>query len=185
MTVRDGQLTLRLQDLGGMAMACRREAAHDAGALGMVRRIAGNRSAFAAARLHLADHAARRVEEARALLEREIASEPTAPRFHLLAVIHRAAGRAQDARAALAKALYLDPDHVDALLLAALAAPDAGRLDLLFRTAFQRPPTAQDREFAHAFLDRYRRAPAPAADRAAWAALARILLASNEFLFVE
>ena len=39
------------------------EAAHDAGALGMMRRVARGRAAFAAAHLHLADDVARRVEQ--------------------------------------------------------------------------------------------------------------------------
>jgi hypothetical protein len=85
------------------------------------------------------------------------------------------------------QALYFLNDpffHAQADRLAgrARAAPEPARLDVLFRTAFQRPPSAADRAFAAAFLDRYRSA---ADDRAAWAALARVLLASNEFLFVE
>ena len=64
----------------------------------------------------------------------------------------------------------------------ALSGDDAGRLDRLFRLVLQRRPTAENRAFAVGFLDRYRRA---ADDRAAWAALARVLLASNEFLFVD
>ena len=56
--------------------------------------------------------------------------------------------------------------------------------------ALQRPPTAKDREFAAAFLDalprrRWPTSPPPDRPKAAWAALARVLLASNEFLFVE
>jgi hypothetical protein len=66
----------------------------------------------------------------------------------------------------------------------------AGRcIDDLFRLALQRPPTKADRDFAAAFLDRYQShlTDKPESDRAkaSRAALARILLASNEFLFVE
>ena len=71
----------------------------------------------------------------------------------------------------------------------ALAKPEAARLDELFRVAFQRSPTAKDRDTAAAFLARYAGAltDTPLADRpkAAWAALARILLASNEFLYLD
>jgi hypothetical protein len=92
------------------------------------------------------------------------------------------------------QALYFMNDaffHAQAEKLAARATakPDAERLGELFRVALQRPPTAKDRDFATGFLDRYAKslADAPAADRPklAWAALARVLLASNEFLFVE
>ena len=59
-------------------------------------------------------------------------------------------------------------------------ADDAARLDELFRLALQRAPTAEDREVAAAFLTRYSAVVpgAPPADRAkaAWAALARVLL---------
>ena len=55
--------------------------------------------------------------------------------------------------------------------------------------ALQRAPTAKDRATATAFLDRYTAAvaDAPPGDRtkAAWAALARVLLASNEFLYLD
>ncbi len=64
----------------------------------------------------------------------------------------------------------------------ALTGDEAGRIDRLFRVVLQRLPTAADRAFAAGFVDRYRRT---ADDRAAWAALARVLLASNEFLFVD
>jgi len=63
-----------------------------------------------------------------------------------------------------------------------MSGDEAGRLDRLFRVVLQRSPTAADRAFAAGFLERYRRT---ADDRAAWAALARVLLASNEFLFVD
>jgi len=92
------------------------------------------------------------------------------------------------------QALYFLNDpffHAQANSLAgrALAKPEAGRLDELFRLALQRPPTKPDRDFAAAFLARYAAAlaDAPPADRPrlAWDGLARVLLASNEFLFVE
>jgi hypothetical protein len=70
-----------------------------------------------------------------------------------------------------------------------LARPDAGRLDELFRITLRRPPGGKDRAFAAGFVERYGKALAdtPPAGRArvTWAALARVLLASNEFLFVE
>ncbi|QJW94088.1 DUF1553 domain-containing protein [Frigoriglobus tundricola] len=70
-----------------------------------------------------------------------------------------------------------------------LAKPEEARLDELFRLAFQRAPTAKDREVAAAFLTRYTASlsDTPPADRTktAWAALARIMLASNEFLYLD
>ncbi len=69
------------------------------------------------------------------------------------------------------------------------AKPEAERLTELFRLAAQRDPSQRDREFAERFLERYQKglSDRPAADRPklAWGALARIILASNEFLFVE
>ena len=66
---------------------------------------------------------------------------------------------------------------------------EAERLAELFRIALQRPPTPTDREFATGFLARYGKSlsgtPAGERPELAWAALARIVLASNEFLFVE
>jgi hypothetical protein len=68
-----------------------------------------------------------------------------------------------------------------------LAKPDAERVGEVFRIALQRSPTDQDREFADAFLARYRKALVgkPDADTIAWNALARVLLASNEFLHLD
>jgi cytochrome c5 len=92
------------------------------------------------------------------------------------------------------QALYFLNDpffHAQADKLAgrALAKPEADRLGELFQLALQRRPSDQDRTFAATFLDRYRMQlkarPAAERDRAAWAALARVVLASNEFLFVE
>jgi mono/diheme cytochrome c family protein len=79
--------------------------------------------------------------------------------------------------------------QADALAARVLAKPEAERTGELFRIVFQRPTTERDHEFATAFLGRYAAALAgtPAADRpkAARRALARVLLASNEFLYVE
>ncbi|MBM3983622.1 MAG: DUF1553 domain-containing protein, partial [Planctomycetes bacterium] len=92
------------------------------------------------------------------------------------------------------QALYFlnDPffhTQADKLAARALSKPEADRLAELFRLAVQRDPTARDREFADSFLARFQKglADRPTADRPklAWAALARIVLASNEFLFVE
>jgi hypothetical protein len=70
-----------------------------------------------------------------------------------------------------------------------LARPEAERMLELFRLALQREPAEQDRTFAGQFLARYRQAlgkrPDAELTKTSWSALARILLASNEFLFVE
>ncbi|MEO2199216.1 MAG: DUF1553 domain-containing protein [bacterium] len=67
------------------------------------------------------------------------------------------------------------------------AKPEVDRVNELFRLILQRPPTDTDRAFADAFLARYRKAleGKSDADTTAWNALARVLLASNEFLFVD
>ena len=92
------------------------------------------------------------------------------------------------------QALYFLNDpffHAQADKLAgrALDKPEAERVDELLRLALQRTPSDRDRTFAATFLDRYRTQlkarPAGERDRAAWAALTRVVLASNEFLFVE
>jgi hypothetical protein len=93
------------------------------------------------------------------------------------------------------QALYFLNDpffHAQAERLAARAlssADDATRLDELFRLALQRRPTARDREIAAKFLTAYTAslADSRAGERtkAAWAALARIVLAGNEFLYVD
>jgi Protein of unknown function (DUF1553)/Protein of unknown function (DUF1549)/Planctomycete cytochrome C len=79
--------------------------------------------------------------------------------------------------------------HEQADLFAArlLAEPDADtRLASAFRKAFQRLPTASERAWAARFLDAYA-TEAPAAERPglAWSALARVLLSSNEFLYLD
>ncbi len=87
------------------------------------------------------------------------------------------------------QALYFLNDpffHAQAERLAnrARGKPEDERLAELFRIAFQREPAPRDREFAAGFRNRYA-AGQPDRTGPAWAALARILLASNEFLFVE
>ncbi|QEL16228.1 PSD1 and planctomycete cytochrome C domain-containing protein [Limnoglobus roseus] len=74
--------------------------------------------------------------------------------------------------------------QADKLAGRAMTKPEAERIDELFRITFQRTPTPKDRDFATDFLARYRGTQKDGAE-AAWAALARVLLASNEFLFVE
>ncbi len=66
---------------------------------------------------------------------------------------------------------------------AVLAKPEGERFGELYRLVFQRAPTEAERNRALAFLTRY--VVAAADTKAAWAALARILLASNDFLYVE
>ena len=92
------------------------------------------------------------------------------------------------------QALYFlnDPffhSQAEALAARALAKPDAERLSELYRVALQRPATEKERGFATAFLARYGAALADVSvterPKAAWAALARVLLAGNEFLYVE
>jgi hypothetical protein len=91
------------------------------------------------------------------------------------------------------QALYFMNDpffHAQAERLAGrvLAKPAEGRVSELFRAALLRTPTEKDREFAESFLAKYRNTVGGTdadKDKAAWSALARVLLASNEFLFVE
>lgn len=68
-----------------------------------------------------------RLDEACALLETEVShGRPSADHYHLLALIRRAAGQARESDEALSRALYLDPTHAGALLLAAVAAEGRG-----------------------------------------------------------
>jgi len=93
------------------------------------------------------------------------------------------------------QALYFMNDpflHKQAELLAGRVLAmkdDDARTDGLYRLAFQRLPTTRDRETAATFRTRYATelSTTPEAERpkATWAALARVLLASNEFLYVE
>ena len=72
-----------------------------------------------------------------------------------------------------------------------LTQPDDGsRLDELFRIVLQRPPTADERQTATAFLDEYTGRRFPILRRRTspwplWSACSRILLSSNQFLYVE
>ena len=93
------------------------------------------------------------------------------------------------------QALYFMNDpfvHKQADLLAGrilAIADDGARTDELYRLVFHRLPSARDREKATAFRTRYETVlnGTPEAERpkATWAALARVLLASNEFLYAE
>jgi hypothetical protein len=92
------------------------------------------------------------------------------------------------------QALYFMNDpffHARAEDLAArcVAASAGERIERLFRLALQRPPSAKDKALAESFIDKYQQSLGvmPAGERSpkAWAALARIVLASNEFLMVE
>jgi chemotaxis protein methyltransferase WspC len=56
-----------------------------------------------------------RLDEAQLACERLLRADPTADGFALLGVIHVAAKRHAEASAAFRKALYLEPDHADAL----------------------------------------------------------------------
>jgi chemotaxis protein methyltransferase WspC len=67
-----------------------------------------------------------RLDEARELCERVIATGPSAMLFGLLGVIHLAAGRREEAVEAFRKALYLDPDHPDALTHMAVLCDQCG-----------------------------------------------------------
>ena len=93
------------------------------------------------------------------------------------------------------QALYFLNDpfvHRQAELLAGRAlamADESARTDELYRLVLQRLPSPRDREKANAFRTRYsgELTGTPEAERpkATWAALARVLLASNEFLYAE
>lgn len=92
------------------------------------------------------------------------------------------------------QALYFLNDpffHAQAEQLAnqLLQKPEAERTAELFRITLQRDATSQDIAKINQFIERYQPTltMVPTADRpkATWSALARIVLASNEFLFVE
>lgn len=84
------------------------------------------------------------------------------------------------------QALYFINDsffHAQAARLAStllMTPEDERRLKSAYRTLLQREPVAKERERAQKFLASY---PGEPAEK--WSALARVLLASNEFLFVE
>jgi hypothetical protein len=75
-------------------------------------------------------------------------------------------------------------------LIAHATDPD-GRLQLAWELAWGRLPTAQEIERAGRYLDAYARALGtteernPDFDHELWSGLARVLLASNEFLYVD
>lgn len=84
-------------------------------------------------------------QEALALLERERDAQPrTAERFHLMAVLARALERSDAVEQALTRALYLDPEHVPALRLAALVARERGEAEKAERLE-SRARRAEDR----------------------------------------
>lgn len=60
------------------------------------------------------------------------------------------------------------------------SANDDARLSQAYRTLFQREPSQSEQDRVRRFLENY---PGDPAEK--WAALSRVLLASNEFLFVE
>jgi len=59
----------------------------------------------------------------------------------------------------------------------------------LFRIVLQRSPAANELETAHRFLDKYELAIAETSESdqslAVWSALSRLLLSSNEFLYLD
>ncbi|MBT5017497.1 MAG: DUF1553 domain-containing protein [Planctomicrobium sp.] len=57
---------------------------------------------------------------------------------------------------------------------------DDERINSMFQKLFQRPPTLMEQETAIGFLDQY---PGEANEK--WSALARVLMASNEFLYLD
>jgi hypothetical protein len=76
-------------------------------------------------------------------------------------------------------------------LLAEANRDDPARLRLIYERAYSRPPSAEETRKALAFLERYQQALAARnakqeeARRGAWQALCRVLLSSNEFVYVE
>lgn len=75
------------------------------------------------------------------------------------------------------QALYFLNDPFFHTQAAKLAERSGNDVDALFRLALQRATSEKDRAFATAFLEKF--------EKASWPALARVILASNEFLFVE
>jgi hypothetical protein len=84
-------------------------------------------------------------------------------------------------------------EQADAFAARLLAAPadESGRITLAYQLALGRLPTTEEVRDVTDFVGSYRQhvtttgVPAAPAERRAWAALARTLLARNEFLFVE
>jgi hypothetical protein len=81
--------------------------------------------------------------------------------------------------------------HARAASLAGRLMPlsDSGRLDRACRLLFGRGATAADQERANRFLEIYRRelsgGPRPQEERPAWTALLRMLVSSNEFIYLN
>jgi hypothetical protein len=71
------------------------------------------------------------------------------------------------------------------------AGDEAARLETAYQLAFSRSPDADERQQCSEFLTDYRTqlaalpVPADQVETQAWAALARALLSSNEFTFVD
>jgi hypothetical protein len=71
-----------------------------------------------------------------------------------------------------------------------LSQPDeTSRVNELFRIVLQRSPTAGEQETARRFIDEYKLAVAESSESdqslAVWSALSRLLLSSNEFLYLD
>ena len=68
---------------------------------------------------------------------------------------------------------------------------DAGRLQLLYQLAFARPPREQEAQEGAEFLARYAAGlqtagvPADGQPLAAWSALCRVIVTSNEFFYLD
>ena len=62
---------------------------------------------------------------------------------------------------------------------------NAARLDHLWRLAYARSPDADEHAVTATFLEDYAAPPDVDAELAAWSALARVVLASNEFLYLD
>jgi hypothetical protein len=62
---------------------------------------------------------------------------------------------------------------------------DSSRIDAACRLVWSRPATPAELADCSAFLAAYRQRLTPTDDRQVWSAMARALLASNEFLYVD
>ena len=85
-----------------------------------------------------------RLEEARMVCHRGLLGRPTAELYSLLGVIHLAAGRQDDAGEAFRKALYLDPEHREALTHTMVLSEHLG--DLALADGLRRRLARLDRE---------------------------------------
>jgi hypothetical protein len=79
--------------------------------------------------------------------------------------------------------------HAEKVANHLLTKPESERIEVMFRLTLQRSPTDHDRKLVLSFHDRYhlsvQATSANTQTQQAWATLTRIILASNEFLFVE